>query len=962
MSRLLYRLGALCVRRKYLVFLVWALIVSAVAGGVVQLGMRTNNDIRLPGTGTQQATDMLRSEFPPQQNGMSPLVFHVESGTVSDPAHKKAVKDALRVIEAMPEVHSVISPFSRAGESFVSGDGRTAVAQVLMNLDWGQLDKQLASRVVAAAEPARAAGIQVEAGGGIGSKMAETKSRRSETIGIAAAIVIMAFTFGALVAAGMPVVTALVGLVVGLGLVGLLGHVISIPTVGPTLATMIGLGVGIDYALFIVFRHRDQLHRGMSADESVAHAMATSGSAVVFAGGTVIVALLALLVARVPLLGAMGYAAALTVLVAVLTAITLLPALLAVLGRRIDAWPLPGRKSSTRVQTGESVWARWAGLVTRHPWIALVASLLVLAPLMAPTLTLRLGVEDVGVASTSTSQRRAFDLITAGLGPGANGPPPALRLKSRLEREGRLLKKKAAALEMRGDQLKTQKARLQGQATALQTRRSGLETQGAALQTQGAQLQNERSRLLAEKARLVDQKASLSAKGRALAVQGQKLQVQITAVKQELATATDPAVIAQLQAQLAALAAQAQAVQAEGAALEKQGAALEKQGKALEAKARPLAAEGQDLKAQAAELSAEGAALQAQGDSLARQGEALKQQGAALKSQARELERDKRAVERRATRARRLKADLTELLTRAGGQPRATDPRLVRLQDALEQTAGIVSVSPPRINKTGTAAILAATPTTRPADPTTADLVKRVRTTVLPAATRGTGVTAYVGGGTAAFSDLATLIAQRLPLVIATVLGLSFILLMLAFRSLLVPLKAVICNLLAVAASFGVLTAVFQWGWGLGLLGLSNPSGSVPIASYVPLLMFAVLFGLSTDYEVFLISQIFQAHGDGEAPAQAVRTGVGTSARVITAAAVIMVTVFASFLLNPDTVIKQFGVGLSIAIIIDTTIVRLVIVPATMVLLGEWNWYLPTWLQWLPHADLREESEPRSDA
>jgi len=282
----------------------------------------------------------------------------------------------------------------------------------------------------------------------------------------------------------------------------------------------------------------------------------------------------------------------------------------------------------------------------------------------------------------------------------------------------------------------------------------------------------------------------------------------------------------------------------------------------------------------------------------------------------------------------------------------------VKLQDALQTTPGIASLFPPLVNKTGTAVIIAATPTTRPADPATQDLVKRLRATVIPQATAGAGITAYVGGGTAAFSDLANLISQRLPLVIATVLALSFVLLMLAFRSLLVPLKAVICNLLAVAASFGVLTAVFQWGWGLGLIGLTNPYGTVPIASYVPLLMFAVLFGLSTDYEVFLISQIFQAHGAGEGPSQAVRTGVGTSARVITAAAVIMVTVFLSFLLNPDPVIKEFGVGLSVAIILDTTIVRLVIVPATMVLLGEWNWYLPRWLQWLPHADLREEDVP----
>ncbi|HEY5387956.1 MAG TPA: MMPL family transporter, partial [Thermoleophilia bacterium] len=284
------------------------------------------------------------------------------------------------------------------------------------------------------------------------------------------------------------------------------------------------------------------------------------------------------------------------------------------------------------------------------------------------------------------------------------------------------------------------------------------------------------------------------------------------------------------------------------------------------------------------------------------------------------------------------------------------DPRVVRLQDALASTAGVASVTPPLVNRSGTAAILAVTPASRPAAPATTDLVRRLRGTVLPAATKGAGVAAYLGGATAAYDDLAALISSRLPLVIGTVLALSFVILLLAFRSVLVPLKAIICNLLAVGAAFGVLTAVFQWGWGLSLVGLSNPYGTVPIASYVPLLMFAVLFGMSTDYEVFLLSQIFQAHSAGMGSHEAVRSGVGTSARVISAAAVIMITVFASFILNVDPVIKEFGVGLSVAILLDATIVRMVIVPATMVLLGDWNWYLPRWLQWLPRIDLPEEA------
>jgi len=962
MSGLLYRLGALCVRRKFIVLLIWTLAVAAVVAGVLLFGARTDNDIRLPGTDAQSASDLLSREFPPQQNGQSAIVFHSSDGTLTDAANQRAVEVSLRDIARTAHVSSVISPFSRGAEMLMSADGKTAVAQVLLDVNGGQVTRDLAAEVMAGAEAARRAGIQVEAGGVLGVRLSETKSRRSEVIGIVAALIILGFTFGALAAAGMPVVTALVGLVTGLGLVGLLGHVLAIPEVAPTLATMIGLGVGIDYALFIVFRHRDLLHAGVGVEESIARTMATSGSAVVFAGGTVIVALLALLVARVPMLGAMGYAASITVLVAVLAAVTLLPAILALLGRRIDALRLPGRRRPEGAPAGENVWARWAGLVTRHPWVGLIASLLVLVPLMAPTLTLTLGQEDMGAASTSTTQRRAFDLISAGLGPGANGrlfiaaefepaaaPSAAYtrqrdeaeRLKRRLEAGQRSLEKKAAKLKKRRAALEAEQAGLKAQAAALQAQKSSLQAQAAALQQQQSQLLYQKSQLTAEKARL-------TAKAEALAAQGQALAARIATVQQQIAASQDPAEIARLRAELIVLAGQAQAVQAQAAALQKEAAPLLRQAKQLES-------EGRALMAQAAALSSQGAVLQAQADRLAAQGASLKKQAQALERQAVRLKKEKRRLERDVKRARALKAELTKVLTKAGGEPRATDPRVVRLQDALVRTSGVASVAPPLVNKTGSAAVLSIAATTRPADPVTADLVQRLRDTVIPAATSGDGVTAYVGGVTAAFDDLAALISQRLPLVIGTVLALSFLILLAAFRSLLVPLKAILCNLLAVGAAFGVLTAVFQWGWGLGLVGLSNPYGTVPIASYVPLLMFAVLFGMSTDYEVFLISQIFQAHAAGQGSFEAVRTGVGTSARVITAAAAIMIVVFASFILVGDPVIKQFGVGLSIAILLDATIVRMVIVPATMVLLGEWNWYLPRWLQWLPRIDLPEE-------
>lgn len=966
MSGVLYRLGGLCARRPWLVLLAWAVVVAAVASAWVVMGARTSNDIRLPGTETQLATDFLAREFPPQQNGQSPVVFHVPGGSLTDPAVRRAVQTSLRQMRALPHVTSVTGPYSRARDLLMSDDERTAVAQVLLDVDGGRVTSELARELMAAAAPARAAGVQVEAGGVLGIRLSEESSRRSEVIGILAGIVILAVTFGALVAAGMPILTAVVGLVTGLGLVGLLGHVAEIPVVAPTLATMLGLGVGIDYALFIVFRYRDELHGGAEVREAVARALATSGTAVVFAGITVIIALLSLLVARVPILGAMGYSAALTVAVAVVTAITFLPAALAVAGRRIDALRLPWVKRPAGLPDDDNIWARWAGVVTRHPWIALIASLAVLLPLAAPTLTLILGQEDVGAWPASTTQRRAFDLVSDGLGPGANGrllvaaefdpaaePSAAYtkkrrraeRLGRRLEEDGRRLEKQAKALERRRDTLVADKAALESQGAALQA-------ESAALEARAAPLVAEKERLLAAKADLLADKRRLEARGEALEAEGVRIAAEIAEVQQKMAQTTDPVELARLQAELVALAQQAEAVQAEAAALRKQAAPLERRADRLEE-------QGRALEAESAGLTAAGAALESRAGQLAAEGAALAKRGTRLERDAAALKREKRRLQQQAKQARGLEKELTRLLTAAAGQPRATDPRVVRLQDALEAAPGVESVAPPSLNDSGSAAVFAITATTRPADPATSDLVAGLRGDVIPGATAGAGVTAYVGGVTAAYDDLASLISDRLPLVIGVVLALSFVVLLVAFRSLLVPLKAILCNLLAVGAAFGILTAFFQWGWGLGLVGLENAYGTVPIASYVPLIMFAVLFGMSTDYEVFLISQIFRAHAAGEGSHEAVRSGVGGSARVITAAAVIMVTVFISFVLVKDPIIKEFGIGLAVAILLDATIVRLVIVPATMVLLGDWNWYLPRWLEWLPRVDLPEE---RADA
>jgi uncharacterized membrane protein YdfJ with MMPL/SSD domain len=300
------------------------------------------------------------------------------------------------------------------------------------------------------------------------------------------------------------------------------------------------------------------------------------------------------------------------------------------------------------------------------------------------------------------------------------------------------------------------------------------------------------------------------------------------------------------------------------------------------------------------------------------------------------------------------------MLTQAGGDARGTDPRIVNMQNALLATKGVVSLTPVQINKKGDAVVVSAVPSTSPASDATAGLVKTVRNDVLPPVDVD-GMASYVGGYTASYVDLATLITDRLLLVIGTVILLGFLLLMIAFRSLLIPLQAAVTNLLSAAASFGVLTACFQWGWGISLVGIDTPDSSVPIASYVPLMMFAVLFGLSMDYEVFLVSHIQAHYHQGDPAREAVRNGLGTSARITSAAALIMSSVFASFILNGDPVIKQFGVGLATAVVLAGILV-VTLAPAAIVLFGNAAWWLPAWLdKLLPHISVEGETMPPSE-
>jgi putative drug exporter of the RND superfamily len=712
-TSMLQAVARTCVRRRFVVLGVWLVATIAVVAISHGMGDNTNDNLSLPGTNSQKATDTLGHSFPAQANGTSPIVVHTGKGKLTDAQNADAVNQAASDLGKQPDVASVVNPLTSAGASALSKDQTTAYLSVTLAVSPGSISQSEAQSIIdAGAKPMQAAGLQVETGGQLGQKVSKPATESSELIGIVAAMVILAVTFGTITAMLLPIVTAIFGLLVTLAIVRILGHVLTVPSVAPILATMIGLGVGIDYALFLVTRHFRGLGDGMEINDSIVRAAATSGGAVFFAGSTVTIALVSLAVAGIPLVTTLGLMAAIAVVVAVLAALTLLPAALAVLGPHINS--LRVRRPASEAQARHGRWAAWANDIAKRPIVAGLAALVILIPLSIPLLSLTLGQQDVAALSTTTTARRAYDLLSKSFGPGVNGP----------------------------------------------------------------------------------------------------LVVAVTL-----------------------------------------------------------------------------------------------------------------------------------------GSPAAqNDPRLQTLQKDISSTAGVAAVAPAQIDKAGTGAFFNVISTHGPSQAQTTDLVHTLRNDTIPSAEKGTDMRAYVGGSTAAYDDLASRISSKLPLQILVVIVLSFLLLILAFRSVVVPAQAAVMNLLSIAASYGVLTAVFQYGWLNGIIGLH---GSVPIVSYVPLFMFAILFGLSMDYEVFLVTQIEEHVRAGEDNRSSVIGGMVTSARVITAAAAIMVFVFGSFVLNGDPTIKQFGVGLAVAVILDATVVRCLLVPALMILMGKLNWYIPGWLdRVLPHADI----------
>jgi uncharacterized membrane protein YdfJ with MMPL/SSD domain len=422
MAGVLYRLGRLCVQRALVVVLVWLGIVVVVQLVVSRVGAETSNDLSLPGTESQQATDLLASRFPPQQNGSSPVIFHVTKGKITDAANKQAVETSYKALSKAPHVASAPDPFANAASGLVSKDAKTAFTPVLLDIPNGDVTEDLADSILATTAPAQKAGVDVTVGGNLGGVLSKSPTESSEVIGLLAAMLILALTFGSLVAMGMPIITAVLGLATALGLIGLLGHLLNIATVGPTLATMIGLGVGIDYALFLVTKHRDQLARGVERHESIARAVSTSGGAIVFAGGTVIIALLSLWVAGIPLVASLGYASAVAVFTAVLAAITLLPAMLSLAGRHLFGAKLPAFLRPRSRPGAATLWSRWAATVTAHPLICGLAALALLVPLIVPMFSLHLGQEDIGASPRTPPSGRPSTGWPARTGPGTTGP------------------------------------------------------------------------------------------------------------------------------------------------------------------------------------------------------------------------------------------------------------------------------------------------------------------------------------------------------------------------------------------------------------------------------------------------------------------------------------------------------------------------------------------------------------
>ncbi|MFH9724333.1 MMPL family transporter [Streptomyces sp. NPDC017254] len=695
-----------CIKHRLVAVLLWLVALAGVGTAAVVAGSAYSNDYEVPGTESGRATALLERGFDGLGGDSDTIVWHTDRGSVRADAVERRMTTMLDKAADLPGIAAVTSPYGDT-QGQVSEDGHTAYATVTFHEQADDIPEAQAHALVDTAKAAanEADGLQVELGGSAVALTEAPGGHIAEVVGVAVAAVVLFLAFGSLAASVLPIATALVSVGIAYSGIVLLGHLMTVADFAPMLGMLVGLGVGIDYALFIVTRHRRGLKRGLSVAEAAETAVATTGRAVVFAGATVCIALLGMLILRLSFLNGVAIAASLTVVLTVAASVTLLPALLSFIGMRAlsrrERRALAEHGPQPELPTGFA--ARWSAFVERHPKLLGVVAAVVMGVLALPTLSLHLGTSDQGNGPATSTTRQAYDLIADGFGPGTNGP-----------------------------------------------------------------------------------------------------------------------------------------------------------------------------------------------------------------------------------------------LTLVAGLDGADDRvALDRLPEALSATHGVASVSPVTYNSSGDTAFLTVVPESSPQSRATSELVDRLRADVLPEAEAGSSLQVHVGGVTASYDDFAEIIIGKLPLFVGVVIALGCLLLLLAFRSIGIPLKAAAMNVAAVAGAFGVVVAIFQWGWGSELLGLGSAG---PIEPFLPVIMVSVLFGLSMDYQVFLVSRMYEEWLETGDNRRAVRVGLAETSRVINSAAVIMIAVFLAFVLSGDRVIAMFGIALAAAVALDAFVLRTLLVPALMHLLGGANWWLPKWL------------------
>jgi putative drug exporter of the RND superfamily len=702
-----------CIAHRRTVIVGWVLIAVGMTVIATAVGRQYANNFSLPNTESQHVVDLLQSEFPTQQGDVDQIVFSTTTGTVKSPAVRDAIEPLLKQVQTMPHVAGVVSPYGTGGQYEISRDGRTAFATVTYTKRANLLPNDTGKPLLDAIKQIHVKGLTVAAGGQVIESAEGFSVGPATAVGVVAAFIILMLTFGSLLAAGMPLITAGLGLITGVALIGLATHVTSMSNISPELALMIGLGVGIDYALFIVTRFRQNYDENPDIAAAITEAMDTSGRAVLLAGTTVVIALLGMFATGVSFMYGLSIASILAVLLVLLASLTALPALLMFFGPRLVK---PTRRARRREAKGEgdrpSRWREWSLTVQRHPRVLALAALLVMLVFIAPIVSMRLDSSDAGNDPSGTSTRVAFDQLAAGFGPGFNGP---LLIAAKLD--------------------------------------------------------------------------------------------------------------------------------------------------------------GPNAKA-----------------------------------------------------------------------------NLGQLRDAIASTPGVAAVTAPQLSPSGDLAVLNAYSTSAPQASATTNLVNHLRNDVLPPLKSKLGITSLVGGFTAGSIDFSHVLAQKLPLFIAIVVVLSMVLLLVIFRSLVIPLQAAVMNLLSIGGALGATVAVFQKGW---LFGVQ----AGPIEPWIPVIMFAVIFGLSMDYEVFLISRVREEWVRHHDPSRATADGIAYTGRVISAAALIMICVFLSFILGDERTLKEFGFGLAAAVFLDALIIRCVMLPAVLELLGPWTWKLPDRLdRALPHINIEGQS------